>query len=135
MVENGYIAIGADALYQGNSEGTPRSLDIPSSRVEDIHRMADIISNFPCVDDRRLGVLGICGGGGYTAKAAQTDKRFQAVTTLSLFNSGIVRRNGFLNQQSQMNVIRQKLEDASAARVAEARGEMPGVICHTSKVR
>ncbi|MCI6283526.1 alpha/beta hydrolase [Selenomonas sp.] len=122
MAEKGYITIAADAAYQGASEGEPRNLDIPSSRVEDIHRMADVIALFPGVNPDRLAALGICGGGGYTAKAAQTDKRFKAVATLSMFNSGMVRRNGFLNQQAQMDVIQKRLEDASKARAEEAAG-------------
>jgi len=123
MAEKGYITIAADAAYQGASEGEPRNLDIPSSRVEDIHRMADVIALFPGVNPDRLATLGICGGGGYTAKAAQTDKRFKAVATLSMFNSGMVRRNGFLNQQAQMDVIQKRLEDASKARAEEAAGK------------
>ena len=51
------------------------------------------------MDAGRIGILGICGGGGYTLKAAQTDKRFKAVATLSMFNTGLVRRNGFLDSQ------------------------------------
>ncbi len=47
-------------------------------------------------------------GGGYTAKAIQTDKRFKAACTLSLFNSGIVRRNGFLD--SQIDTIQERLQ-------------------------
>ena len=72
------------------------------------------------VDANRLGVLGICGGGGYTLKAAQSDKRFKAVATLSMFNSGQVRRNGF--QNSQLNTIQERLKQASDARAQEAAG-------------
>ena len=68
LAENGYIAITADALYQGGSEGQPRNIDNPANRVEDIHRMVDIISQYPGVDSERIGALGICGGGGYTIK-------------------------------------------------------------------
>jgi hypothetical protein len=64
-----------------------------------------------------LGVLGICGGGGYTLKAAQSDKRFKAVATLSMFNSGVVRRNGF--QDSQVATIQERLKKASDARAQE----------------
>lgn len=97
MAEQGYITIAADASFQGASGGFPRNVDKPAYRVEDIRGMADVISSYPGVDAARLGVLGICGGGGYTLKATQTDKRFKAVATLSMFNSGVVRRNGFLN--------------------------------------
>ena len=44
--------------------------------------MADFISAYAGVDKDRLGVLGICGGGGYTLNAAKSDKRFKAVATL-----------------------------------------------------
>lgn len=120
LAEAGYITIAADAAYQGASAGEPRHTDKPASRVEDIHGMADFITQYAGVDINRLGVLGICGGGGYTLKAAQSDKRFKAVATLSMFNSGEVRRNGF--QNSQINTIQERLIQASAARAQEATG-------------
>ncbi len=120
LAENGYIAITADASFQGASGGAPRHLDNPAFRVEDIHGMVDIIASFPGVDTERLGALGICGGGGYTLKATQTDKRVKAVATLSMFNSGIVRRDGFMN--SAKDSVQQRLADASAERAKEAAG-------------
>ena len=75
MAEQGYICLAFDAAYQGGSEGEPRNVDKPASRIEDIHRAADILAQYPGVDANRIGILGICGGGGYTLKAAQTDKR------------------------------------------------------------
>lgn len=120
LAENGFIAIAADAAYQGASGGKPRNVDKPENRVEDIHGMADYISRYKGVDPDRLGVLGICGGGGYTLKATQTDKRFKAVATLSMFNSGMVRRNGFMN--SQYATIQERLKQASEARALEAAG-------------
>lgn len=120
LAENGFIAIAADAAYQGGSGGTPRNVDKPANRIEDIHGMADYISQFDGVDIKKIGLLGICGGGGYALKAAQSDKRFKAVATLSMFNSGEVRRNGF--QHSQVNTIQERLKKASDARAQEAAG-------------
>lgn len=120
LAEEGYITITADAAYQGASGGTPRNVDIPKNRIEDIHGMADFISQYPGVDSSNLGLLGICGGGGYSLKAAQSDKRFKAIATLSMFNTGIVRRNGFMN--SQVNTIQERLKQASGARAQETGG-------------
>lgn len=120
LAEAGYITIAADAAYQGASGGEPRHTDKPQYRTEDIHGAADFITQYPGVDANRLGVLGICGGGGYTIKAAQSDKRFKAVATLSMFNSGEVRRNGF--QNSQLNTIQERLKKASDARAEEKAG-------------
>jgi fermentation-respiration switch protein FrsA (DUF1100 family) len=82
--------------------------------------MADYIPGYAGVDGTRLGLLGICGGGGYSLAAAQTDKRFKAIATVSMFNSGRVRRNGF--KDSQLSTIQERLRQASAARAQEAAG-------------
>lgn len=120
LTKQGYIVIAPDAAYQGASGGTPRNVDTPSSRTADLHAAADFISTYAGVDANRIGILGICGGGGYTLNAAKTDKRFKAVATLSMFNTGLVRRNGFKN--SQVATIQQRLKEASEAREEEARG-------------
>ena len=120
LAEKGYITITADAAYQGASGGTPRNVDKPANRIEDIHGMADYITQYAGVDTDRLGLLGICGGGGYSLKAAQTDKRFRAVATLSMFDSGLVRRNGYVD--SQVSTIQERLKQASDARAQEAAG-------------
>ncbi|HEX7853500.1 MAG TPA: alpha/beta hydrolase [Sphingobium sp.] len=120
LAEQGYITITADAAYQGGSGGTPRNVDKPQFRTEDIHGMADFITRYPGVDVGRLGLLGICGGGGYSLAAAKSDKRFKAVATLSMFNSGRVRRNGY--GDSQLATIQDRLQQASDARAQEAAG-------------
>ena len=117
LAELGYVTIAADAAYQGASEGEPRHTDKPQLRTEDIHGMADFISTYPGVDAKRLGAFGICGGGGYTLNAAKSDKRFKAVATLSMFNSGEVRRNGYIN--SGLDTIAERQREASDARAAE----------------
>ena len=120
LAELGYITITADAAYQGASAGEPRHTDKPANRIEDIHGMADYITHYAGVDQTRLGVLGICGGGGYTLKAAQTDKRFKSVATISMFDSGLAYRNGYMN--SQLDSIQQRLQEATDARAQEVAG-------------
>lgn len=118
LAGKGYITITADAAYQGESGGLPRNVDKPAHRIEDIHGMADFIAQYAGVDTHRLALLGICGGGGYALSAAQTDKRFKVVATLSMFNSGLVRRDGFMD--SQLSTIQERLTQASNARAQEA---------------
>lgn len=119
LAEQGYVTIAADASYQGASGGYPRHTDKPQYRVEDIHGMVDIISLYPGVDENRIGALGICGGGGYTLKAVQTDPRVKAVATLSMFNSGIVRKNGYGATNPDPAVAQQTIAQAAAARQKE----------------
>ena len=120
LAERGFITIAADASYQGGSGGEPRYLDLPANRTDDIRRMADIIAQFPGVDATRIGLLGICGGGGYAFNTAKTDKRFKAVATLSAFNTGLVRREGFLG--TQKDTVLERLKAAAEQRAAEAAG-------------
>lgn len=118
FAEAGYITIACDARYQGQSGGLPRGTDKPDNRIGDIRGMIDYISQFPGVDKERIGAFGICGGGGYTIAAAQSDKRIKAVAALSMFNTGRVRRNGYCD--SQLSTISERLRQASAARQQEA---------------
>ncbi|MFD0896280.1 alpha/beta hydrolase [Loigolactobacillus binensis] len=121
LAENGYIAIAADAAYQGASDGLPRNTDNPAYRTEDIRAMADFLESFPGVAGTRIGALGICGGGGYTIAAAKTDKRLKAIATISMFNSGRVRRNGF--QDTQLDSVQARLHSAAQARTKEQMGD------------
>ena len=114
LAEAGYVTIAADAAYQGASGGEPRHTDKPQFRTEDIHGMIDFISKQAGVDAARIGALGICGGGGYTLNAVKSDKRVKAVATVSMFNTGEVRRNGYMN--SATSTIQERLAAASAAR-------------------
>lgn len=114
LARQSYVTIAADASYQGASGGAPRNLDIPQNRINDVRGMVDYISQYPGVDPSRIGALGICGGGGYTFAAAQSDKRIKAAATLSLFNTGRVRRLGY--QDSQMTTVQERLKRAAEAR-------------------
>lgn len=114
----GYITIAFDAAYQGESSGMPRNTDVPASRIEDIRAAASFIQRYPGVLPDKIGLLGICGGGGYALAAAKTDKRFKAVATIAMFNSGKVRRNGYMD--SALDTMDERMAEASAAKQAEA---------------
>ena len=122
LAELGCITLACDARYQGESGGEPRLRDYPANRIGDVSGMVDYLSLLPKVDESRIGALGICGGGGYTLACAQTDKRIRAVATLSMFNSGRVRRNGF--HDADKAGAQKRLQQAAAARVKELRGEV-----------
>lgn len=114
LAEAGYISLAYDAAFQGASEGMPRQTDLPANRVEDIHASLDFLLSVDGVDPQRVGALGICGGGGYTLQTAKSDKRIKAVVTISMFNTGRVRRNGF--KDSNKANTQKRFEQASAAR-------------------
>lgn len=94
LAERGYITLAFDASFYGESGGTPRKIEVPEIRVEDYSAAVDFMSNYPLVDGNKIGVIGICGGGGYSVSAAQIDHRIKAVATVSMYDMGRARRQG-----------------------------------------
>nr|WP_203551445.1 alpha/beta hydrolase [Actinospica acidiphila] len=64
LAARGIAALVLDPAHQGRSEGEPRDLEDPYRRGEDISYAIDLLTKTPAVDPRRIGVLGICAGGG-----------------------------------------------------------------------
>ncbi|HGM6414258.1 TPA: alpha/beta hydrolase [Stenotrophomonas maltophilia] len=118
LAKEGFVVIAFDASFQGASGGEPRFIEDPTLRVEDFRHVVDYLVTLPYVDDARIGVLGICGGGGYSINAAMTERRIKAVGTVTGANYGRLFREGFSN----FDPIG-ALEAIAAQRTAEARGE------------
>lgn len=119
LAECGFVTLAFDAVFTGESSGEPRGIDVPYFRIEDIRRAADVLSQYPGVDETRIALLGVCGGGGYALAAAESDKRFKAVATVSAFNTGSARRLGFAKAQKDTVIAR--LHDIADLRAKEVR--------------
>ncbi len=118
LAELGYVALAFDASTQGASGGLGRYFEDPATRVEDFRCAADYLTTLAYVDENRIGVLGICGGGGYAVNAAMTERRFKAVGTIVAANYGRLCREGDLTPDAAIKA----LEGLAAQRTAEARG-------------
>ena len=115
LAARGSLALTFDPSYQGESGGEPRDLEDPAARVEDIRCAVDYLMTLPYVDEERVGLLGICAGGGYAIHAALTEHRFKAVATVVASDIGQAFR-GMLPD------VRKTLVDVGKQRTAEARG-------------
>lgn len=122
LAENGLIAIAIDASYQGESGGEPRYREDPAARIEDIRGAVDYLTTLPYIGENRIGVLGICAGGGYAVSAAMTERRINAVGTVVPVNAGRENRAG----GSEPTIA--TLEMIANQRTAEARGAEPMII-------
>uniref|UniRef100_UPI00315831FA alpha/beta hydrolase n=1 Tax=Alteromonas sp. 009811495 TaxID=3002962 RepID=UPI00315831FA len=118
LVKAGYVVIAFDASFQGESGGTPRYIEDPSQRVEDISRAIDYAVSLPYVDSNRIAGIGVCGGGAYVISAALTEKRLQAVVGITPVNLGRLFREGF-SEYNPLGVLSSMAEQ----RTKEARGK------------
>ncbi len=121
LAEHGLVTIAFDASYQGESSGEPRQLENPYIRTEDISAVIDCLTTLPFVDANRIGAMGICAGGGYTANAAINDRRIKAVGTVSAVNIGSMFRNGWENNINDADAM-PALDAGSNARTSDASG-------------
>lgn len=101
MAERGFIALAFDPSYNGYSGGAPRHLSSPDLFVEDFSAGVDYLGTRPFVDRNRIGVIGMCGSGGFALSAAQVDRRIKAVATVSMYDISRAQRYGFKDSMSE----------------------------------
>lgn len=121
LAKEGFVTLAFDSSYQGASGGSPHFLDMPPNRTDDVFSAIDYVTTLPYVDNDRIGVAGICAGGGYAAKASALDRRVKAVATASAVNTGASARKGWEGKDSVEKLIG-TLEAVAKQRTAEAAG-------------
>lgn len=121
LAESGFVTLAFDATYAGESGGTPHWSEAPYERVEDIRYAIDYLVTLPFVDERRIGALGLCAGGGYVIATAPTERRIRAVAGVSAADIGAANRESWLRGRTVKEQIA-LLEDVAEQRTREARG-------------
>lgn len=126
MAKRGFVALAFDASYQGESGGTPRHTVSPDALVEDFSASVDWLGIQPFIDRNRIGVIGICGSGGFSVCAASTDPRIRAVATVSMYDMGRATRNG-LGDAMTDEQRKEMFAAVAKQRWKEAEGEEPRI--------
>ncbi|KAF2651439.1 hydrolase of the alpha/beta superfamily [Lophiostoma macrostomum CBS 122681] len=121
LAEQGFIAVSVDAAFWGGSAGEPRNAVLPDVYAETFSAAVDYLTLQDFVDRERIGVLGICGSGGFVISAAKLDPRMKAIATASMYDMGAVNRNGLQHAIS----IEQRKENTAAA-IAQRQIEVDG---------
>lgn len=121
MAERGFVALAIDLSYNGESGGQPRHVSTPEGYVEDISAAVDFIGTRPFVNCDRIGVIGICGSGGFALSAAAVDPRIKAVATVSMYDMGRASRQG-LNDVVTMEQRKELLKQIGEQRWKEFEG-------------
>ncbi|KAF9932114.1 hypothetical protein FBU30_008928 [Linnemannia zychae] len=92
LADAGFITLAFDRATQGESEGIPRHLENPYQGSEDNKAAITFLSCIDKADPDRVGLLGICAGGGYSIFTASQDLRIKALATVSMADIGYLFR-------------------------------------------
>ncbi|VTR29453.1 alpha/beta hydrolase [Sphingobacterium thalpophilum] len=97
MAERGFAALAFDPSYTGESSGQPRNLASPEIFTEDFSAAVDFLGIQKNIDRNKIGIIGICGFGGFALNAVAVDKRVKAVATLSMYDMSRITAKGYFD--------------------------------------
>ncbi len=130
LAECGFLTIAFDPSFTGESGGMPRRVASPDINTEDFSAAVDFLSVQPNVDPERIGILGVCGFGGFAINAAANDTRIKATVTSTMYDMCRVTANGYYdandnadfryNYKVKMN--NQRTEDYRAGKYTRGGG-------------
>ena len=95
LAERGFVTLAFDPSYTGESSGTPRNVASPDINTEDFSAAVDYLSNVNIVNPDKIGILGICGFGGFAINAAAIDTRIKATTAVTMYDITRVSAKGY----------------------------------------
>nr|WP_314895808.1 alpha/beta hydrolase [uncultured Flavobacterium sp.] len=124
MAERGFIALAFDPSYTGESSGEPRNVASPEINTEDFSAAVDFLGLQKNVDRNKIGIIGICGFGGFALNATAVDKRVKAVATTSLYDMTRVMSKGY-NDSVTPEQRTKTLEDLGQQRWKDAENGKP----------
>lgn len=113
LAEMGFLTIAFDPSFTGESGGEPRYVASPDINTEDFSAAVDYLSSREDVDRERIGILGICGWGGFALNAAAIDTRIKATVTSTMYDMSRVTANGYFDSmdEDQRYELRRQLNE------------------------
>lgn len=97
LAERGFLTIAFDPSFTGESGGEPRNVASPDINTEDFCAAVDYLCSREDVDPERIGIIGICGWGGFALNAAAIDTRIKATVTSTMYDMSRVTANGYFD--------------------------------------
>lgn len=124
LAARGYVTLAFDPSFTGESGGEPRNLTSSDINTEDFSAAVDALGLLPEVDRKRIGIVGICGFGGFALSAAAVDKRIKAVVTSTMYDMSRVASKGY-NDGMTLEQRTKLLEQVSELRWTDAEKGTP----------
>ncbi|MBE9602726.1 alpha/beta hydrolase [Pedobacter sp. MC2016-24] len=132
MAERGFAALAFDPSYTGESGGEPRNVASPEINTEDFSAAIDFLGLQKNVDRNQIGIIGICGFGGFALNATAIDKRVKAVATTSLYEMTRVMSKGYndsITSEQRAKTLedlgQQRWKDAEVGKPADGPRNLP----------
>lgn len=129
LAERGFVTLAFDPSYTGESGGEPRDVASPDINTEDFSAAVDFLSNYKNADADKIGILGICGFGGFGLNAAAIDTRIKATVTVTMYDMTRVTANGYFDSMDENaryelkeKLNKQRTEDFKNGKYAKAPG-------------
>lgn len=129
MAERGFITLAFDPSYTGESGGEPRNVSSPEINTEDFSAAIDFLSNQDNVDPDKIGIIGICGFGGFGLNAAAIDTRIKATVAVTMYDMTRVTARGYFDSVDENaryalkeSLNKQRTEDFKNGTFAKAPG-------------
>ena len=97
MAKRGFLTIAFDPSFCGESGGQPRYMNSPDINTEDFQAAVDFLSVQPNVDSEKIGIIGICGWGGWALNTAGIDTRIKATAVMTMYDMARCTNNGYFD--------------------------------------
>lgn len=129
LAEKGFVTLAFDPSFTGESGGEVRHVASPDINTDDFSAAVDYLSTLPEVDENKIGIIGICGWGGFALNAAAQDTRIKATVTSTMYDMTRVTAKGYNDVMSaddlykmRQSLNNQRTADYKSGSFAEAPG-------------
>ncbi|EDP6921922.1 alpha/beta hydrolase [Campylobacter upsaliensis] len=119
LAENGFITLAFDPSFTGESGGLPRFVASPDINTEDFSAALDFLSLYPNVDSSKIGIVGICGFGGFAINVAANDPRIKATLASTMYDMSRVNANGYFDKEDSKEARNKKRKELADQRLKD----------------
>ena len=124
MAERGFVTLAFDPSFTGESGGEVRNVASPDINTDDFSAAVDYLTTLPEVDENKIGIIGICGWGGFALNAAAQDTRIKATVTSTMYDMTRVTSKGYNDSMSAEDLYKMR-EDLNNQRTIDAKTGKP----------